>query len=192
MVTMGSDRVERKLAAILAADVSGYSRLMAADEAGTAQALREHLAAVAPIVASHGGRIVKTAGDGVLMDFLSIVAAIECAEAVQKLMADRNASVPADRRMLFRVGVNLGDVLVDGDDILGDGINVAARLENLAETRRDFDLRGCLSSGLRKSIRPFRRCGRAATQEYRARGPGIPGLARYVVRDGRPPRDDFA
>jgi adenylate cyclase len=130
---MGSDRIERKLAAILAADVSGYSRMMAADEAGTAQALREHLAALVPIVSSHGGRIVKTAGDGVLMDFPSIVAAVECAEAVQRLMADRNASVPADRRMLFRIGVNLGDVLVDGDDILGDGINIAARLENLAE-----------------------------------------------------------
>jgi adenylate cyclase len=132
MAITGADG-ERKLAAILAADVSGYSRLMAANEAGTARALREHLEAVASVVSTRGGRIVKTAGDGVLMDFSSIVAAVECAESIQRLMAERNAGLPPDRRMLFRIGINLGDVLVNGDDILGDGINVAARLENIAE-----------------------------------------------------------
>jgi TolB-like protein/class 3 adenylate cyclase/Tfp pilus assembly protein PilF len=133
MVTPGQGRIERRLAAILAADVAGYSRLMGADEAGTAQALREHRAAVDPIVASHGGRIVKTTGDGVLLEFSSIVAAVECAMAVQKLMAERNSNVPEDRRMLFRIGINLGDVLIEGDDILGDGVNIAARLEGIAE-----------------------------------------------------------
>ena len=125
--------MKRRLAAILAADVAGYSRLMGADETGTALALREHLAAINSIVAGHGGRIVKTAGDGILLEFTSIVAAVECAMAMQKLMAERNAEVPQDRRMLFRIGITLGDVLIEGDDILGDGVNVAARLEGIAE-----------------------------------------------------------
>jgi TolB-like protein len=127
------ERVERKLAAILAADVAGFSRLMGADEAGAARGLREHRAAVDPIVARHGGRIVKTTGDGVLLEFPSIVAAVECAVAVQEVMAERNAEVPQDRRMLFRIGINLGDVLIEDDDILGDGVNIAARLEGIAE-----------------------------------------------------------
>jgi adenylate cyclase len=130
---MPPERVERKLAAILAADVADFSRLMGADEAGTARGLREHRAALDPIVASHGGRIVKTTGDGVLMEFPSIVAAVECAVVVQKLMAERNANVPEDRRMLLRIGINLGDVLIEGNDILGDGVNVAARLEAIAK-----------------------------------------------------------
>jgi adenylate cyclase len=130
---LARERAERRLAAILAADVAGYSRLMGADEAGTARVLREHRAAVDPVVSTHGGRIVKTTGDGVLLEFLSIVAAVECAVAVQKLMAERNADVPEDRRMLFRIGINLGDVLIEGKDILGDGVNVAARLEAIAE-----------------------------------------------------------
>jgi TolB-like protein/class 3 adenylate cyclase/Flp pilus assembly protein TadD len=128
-----AEPVRRRLAAIVAADVSGYSRLMGLDEVGTAEALRQHRAAVDPIVARHGGRVVKTTGDGVLLEFPSVVAAVECAVAVQKLMAERNADVPEDRRMLFRLGINVGDVLVQGDDILGDGVNVAARLEGIAE-----------------------------------------------------------
>ena len=120
MTKPGQGHTERRLAAILAADVAGYSRLMGADEAGTAQALREHLAAITPIVTSHSGRVVKTTGDGVLLDFSSIVAAVECAAAVQQLMAERNAELPQDRQMLFRIGVNLGDVLIEGEDILGE------------------------------------------------------------------------
>jgi TolB-like protein len=123
----------RKLAAILAADIAGYSRLMGLNEAGTAKALREHRAAIDPILAGHSGRIFKTTGDGVLVEFPSIVAAVESALAVQKLMAERNADVPEDRRLRFRIGINLGDVLIEGDDILGDGVNVAARLEGIAE-----------------------------------------------------------
>ena len=130
---MSPERIERKLVAILAADIAGYSRLMGVDEVGTARALREHRAAVDPIVTSHGGRIVKTTGDGVLLQFPSVVAAVECAVAVQNLMAERNADVPQDRRMLFRMGINLGDVLIEDDDILGDGVNIAARLEGIAE-----------------------------------------------------------
>jgi TolB-like protein/class 3 adenylate cyclase len=133
MVVERQNRVDRRLAAILAADVAGYSRLMGLDEVGTAQVLREHRVAVDALVAKHGGRIVKTTGDGVLIEFHSVVDAVECALTIQAVMAERNEGVPPDRRMLFRVGVNLGDVLVEGDDILGDGVNVAARLEGIAE-----------------------------------------------------------
>jgi len=133
MATERQSRVERRLAAILAADVAGYSRLMGLDEVGTAQVLREHRVAVDALLAKHGGRVVKTTGDGILIEFHSVVDAVECALAIQAVMAERNEGVPPDRRMLFRIGVNLGDVLVEGDDILGDGVNVAARLEGTAE-----------------------------------------------------------
>ena len=123
----------RRLAAILAADIAGYSRLMGEDEAGTARAVREHHAATGPLVAKHGGRIVKTTGDGVLIEFGSVVGAVECALALQQLATERNASVRSDRRMEWRIGIHLGDVLVEGDDILGDGVNIAARLEGIAE-----------------------------------------------------------
>jgi adenylate cyclase len=130
---MAQQRVERRLAAILAADVAGYSRLMGLDEAGTARRLRDHLAAMRPIVGKHDGRIVKTTGDGVLIEFPSVVAAVECAIKVQKLMARRNAKLTAEQRVLYRIGINLGEVLVERDDILGDGVNIAARLEGIAE-----------------------------------------------------------
>src|SRR5438034_8500069 len=123
----------RRLAAILAADIAGYSRLMGADEAGTARALREHRAAADPLVAEHGGRIVKTTGDGVLIEFGSVVGAVDCALALQQLAAERNSGIAGERRMEWRIGVHLGDVLVEGDDILGDGVNIAARLEGIAE-----------------------------------------------------------
>ena len=123
----------RRLAAILAADVVGYSRLMGDDEAGTARAVREHRAAATPIVRGFGGRLVKTMGDGVLLEFPSVVAAVECAIRMQQQMAERNEGVPEVRRILYRVGVNLGDVLIDGEDILGDGVNIAARLEAICE-----------------------------------------------------------
>src|SRR5271165_4997639 len=123
----------RRLAAILAADVVGYSRLMGEDEAGTARAVSEHREAARPTIAGLGGRIVKTTGDGLLLEFPSVVAAVECAIAIQKLMAERNAETPEARRILYRIGVNLGDVLIEGDDILGDGVNIAARLEGICE-----------------------------------------------------------
>ena len=130
---MAEERVQRRLAAILAADVAAYSRLMGADEVGTARTLREHRKVTDPLVAKHGGRIVKTTGDGVLLEFPSVVDAVECAVAVQAVMAQRNEGIPQDRRMLFRIGINLGDILIEkGDDILGDGVNVAARLEGIA------------------------------------------------------------
>jgi TolB-like protein len=106
---------------------------MGLDEVGTARSLREHRKVTDALVAKHGGRLVKTTGDGVLLEFPSVVDAVECAVAVQAVMAQRNEGVPEDRRMLFRVGINLGDILIEGDDILGDGVNVAARLEGIAE-----------------------------------------------------------
>jgi class 3 adenylate cyclase len=113
-------RVVRRLAAIVAADVAGYSRLMGLDEVGTARTLREHRKVTGALVAKHGGRLVKTTGDGVLLEFPSVVDAVECAVAVQTVMAERNEGVPDDRRMLYRIGINLGDILIEGDDILGD------------------------------------------------------------------------
>jgi TolB-like protein/class 3 adenylate cyclase/tetratricopeptide (TPR) repeat protein len=127
-------RVQRRLAAILAADVAGYSRLTGADEEGTIarlRALRREL--IDPTIASHGGRIVKTTGDGILIEFASVVDAVRCAVEVQRGMASRNSDVAQDKRIEFRVGINLGDVVVEGDDLLGDGVNVAARLEGIAE-----------------------------------------------------------
>src|SRR5215467_1115750 len=106
---------------------------MGLDEVGTARTLREHRAVTDALVAKHGGRVVKTTGDGMLLEFPSVVDAVECAIAMQGVMAQRNEGVSQDRRMLFRIGINLGDVMIEGDDILGDGVNVAARLESIAE-----------------------------------------------------------
>jgi adenylate cyclase len=124
----------RRLTAILVADVAGYSRLMGADEEGTHERLKEHLRdLVYPKIKEHRGRIVKNTGDGFLAEFASVVDAVRCAAEVQRGMANRNAETPEDKRIVFRMGVNLGDVIIDGDDIYGDGVNIAARLEALAE-----------------------------------------------------------
>src|SRR5205807_3805201 len=123
----------RRLAAILAADVAGYSRLMGADEEGTLErlkALRREL--VDPKIAEHKGRIVKTTGDGMLVEFASVVDAVRCAVAVQQAIPEREADVAADDRIELRIGINLGDVIVEGDDLYGDGVTVAARIEALA------------------------------------------------------------
>jgi adenylate cyclase len=126
--------MQRRLAAILAADVVAYSRLMAEDEAGTLDALKEHRRElIDPTIARHNGRTVKLMGDGALVEFASVVDAIACAAEIQAAMAGRNTGVPEARRITFRIGINLGDVIVEGDDIYGGGVNVAARLEALAE-----------------------------------------------------------
>src|SRR6266576_5652013 len=126
--------VERRLAAILAADVAGYSRLMGADEEGTHERLKAHLRElVQPKIKEHRGRTVKNTGDGLLAEFPSVVDAVRCAVEVQRGVAERNAGTPPEKRIEFRVGINLGDVIAEGEDIFGDGVNVAARLEGLAE-----------------------------------------------------------
>jgi class 3 adenylate cyclase len=131
---LATERVERRLAAILAADVAGYSRLMGADEEGTHERLKAHLRElVDPKIEERRGRIVKNTGDGLLAEFPSVVDAVRCAAEIQHGMIDRNADIPKDKRITFRIGVNLGDVIVEPEDIFGNGVNIAARLEELAE-----------------------------------------------------------
>jgi adenylate cyclase len=131
---MSGDRVERRLAAILAADVAGYSRLIGADEGGTLRALKAIRAElIDPKIAEHRGRLVKTTGDGLLVEFGSVVDALRCATEVQRAMSERNSGVLPDDRIEFRIGINMGDIVVEDGDIFGDGVNVAARLEGLAE-----------------------------------------------------------
>jgi len=131
---MANGNVTRRLAAILAADVVGYSRLMAADELATLQALKGHRKTlVDPTIAHHNGRIVKTTGDGMLVEFASVVDAVSCGVAIQRGMLERNREAPEDRQIVFRIGINVGDIIIDSGDIFGDGVNVAARLETLCE-----------------------------------------------------------
>src|SRR5215468_12359773 len=131
---MAEERAQRRLAAILAADVVGYSRLMEQDEAGTLAALKQRRKEVLePLVAKHQGRIFKVTGDGVLVEFGSAVNAVQCAVDLQQAMAAANGGEPEDRHVVLRIGVNLGDVMVEGGDIYGDGVNIAVRLEALAE-----------------------------------------------------------
>ena len=124
---------QRRLAAILAADIAGYSALMGADEARTVYDLKGHQSAVLPMIQDHGGRIIDTAGDGILAEFSSVVNAIKCAVSIQETMSQRNGEVEQSRRMQYRIGINQGDVVVDENRVYGDGVNVAARLEALAE-----------------------------------------------------------
>lgn len=131
---MADKTVQRRLAAILAADVVGYGRLMNIDEVRTLEALKAHRRElVDPAIAAHHGRIVKTTGDGALVEFASVVDAVGCAVVIQRGMVSRNASVAEDLRIVFRIGINVGDIIIDGDDIFGDGVNIAARLEALCE-----------------------------------------------------------
>jgi class 3 adenylate cyclase/pimeloyl-ACP methyl ester carboxylesterase len=131
---MESHAVQRRLAAILAADVVGYSRLMSIDEMGTLNALKGHRRElIDPVIAGHHGRMVKTTGDGALVEFASVVDAVGCAIVIQRAMIGRNQAVAEDKRIVFRIGINVGDIIIDGDDIFGDGVNIAARLEALCE-----------------------------------------------------------
>ena len=130
---MTSDKVKRKLTAILSADVKGYSRLMGEDEEGTIRTLKAHLEVISGHIEQHQGRIVATGGDSVLAEFASVVDAVRCAVEIQKELRERNRTMAEGRRLEFRMGVNLGDVVEEGDDILGDGVNIAARLEGLSE-----------------------------------------------------------
>ncbi len=150
----------RRLAAILAADISGYSRLMGEDEAATVRDLKAHQAVVLPLVGRYGGRIIDTAGDGILAEFPSVINATECAVEIQTIMATRNEPVPESRRMRFRIGINLGDVIHDETRIYGDGINVAARLEGIAEP-----------GGICISRQVFDQVSRSIKADFQALGP---------------------
>src|ERR1700742_4699065 len=176
------NRVGSRLAAIVAADVAGYSRLMGLDEVCTVRTLREHRKVTDALVEKHGGRLVKTTGDGVLLEFPSVVDAVECAVAVQAVMDQRNEGVPVDRRMLFRIGINLGDVLIEGDDILGDGVNIAARLEGIAEPGGI-----CISSSAYEQVRGKVSVEFADLGEQSLKNIARPVRAYAVIRDGPPP-----
>src|SRR5258706_7978846 len=131
---LSDERVERRLAAVLAADVAAYSRLMGAEEEGTLARLKAvRKAIVDPAIASHRGHIVKTTGDGMLIEFVSAVDAVRSSVEIQRSMAEQNAAVPQDQRIEFRIGIHVGDVIFDDNDIFGDGVNIAARLEGIAE-----------------------------------------------------------
>ena len=130
---MTTQEVKRKLAAILSADVKGYSRLMGEDEKGTVRTLNAYKEVMTGLIQHHHGRVVDAPGDNVLAEFGSVVDAVECAVEIQKELKTRNADLPENRKMEFRIGVNLGDVIEDGEQILGDGVNIAARLESLSE-----------------------------------------------------------
>src|SRR3954471_16534874 len=145
---MEAPPLERKLVAILAADVEGYSRLMETDEEGTLATLSAHRAITDELIAQHGGRIFGTAGDSVLAEFASVFAAVECSIDIQREIAIANKPMPEGRRLRFRIGINVGDVMVKDGDIFGDGVNIAARLEGLAEPGGI-----CISRGVRDHIR---------------------------------------
>lgn len=177
---MAEARVQRRLAAILAADVAGYSRLMGADEEGTLAALKELRRDLAdPKIKEHRGRIVKTTGDGLLVEFASVVDAVRCAVEVQREMASRNARVPEDTRIQFRMGINLGDIIKDGRDIYGDGVNVAARLEALAEPGGI-----CVNRVVRDQVRDKLDFGFEDAGEQRVKNIARP-LRVYHVRPGQ-------
>jgi adenylate cyclase len=160
----------RRLTAILAADVAGYSRLMGADEEGTHERLKAHLGElVDPKIKEHRGRTVKNTGDGMLVEFPSVIDAVRCAVEVQRGMFEREAEVPDERRIRFRVGINLGDVIVEGEDIFGDGVNVAARLEALAEPGGI-----CISRVVRDQIRD------KLPYPFEDRGESVKNIARPV------------
>jgi class 3 adenylate cyclase len=165
-IALATERVERRLTAILAADVAGYSRLTGMDEEGTHARLQDHLRSlVDPEVAEHRGRTVKNTGDGLLAEFSSVVDAVRCALEVQRGMTERNAEVPQEKRIEFRIGINVGDVIIDRGDIFGDGVNVAARLEGVAEPGGI-----CISAGSGH----LQGCRRTAAQEHRTASAGLP------------------
>ena len=196
-----AERVERRLAAILAADIVGYSRLVEQDEAGTLAAIKAlRKRAIDPLLAEHHGRIVKLMGDGAIAEFTSVVDAVACAVAVQKAVTEARGNVPPDRRIVFRIGINLGDVVVEGDDLLGDGVNVAARLEQLCEPG------GVWSPAVRSSPGPLRAalgftgeqqvknlagrcgrigCGRIGAGDCGEGGVGSPAAGRWGPRRRR-------
>lgn len=168
--TTDGPSANRRLAAILAADIAGYSRLMGEDEAATVRDLKGHQAVVLPMVGRYRGRVIDTAGDGILAEFPSVINATECALEIQTVMAARNVGVPEHRRMLFRIGINLGDVIHDETRIYGDGINVAARLEGIAEP-----------GGICVSRQVFDQVNRSLNARFEALGPRtLKNIARPV------------
>lgn len=180
---MASDHPERRLTAILAADIAGYSRLMGTDEEGTLARMKAHRRAlVDPQIEEHHGRIVKTTGDGMLAEFPSVVEAVRCAVDIQRGMIVRNADLAQDRRIEFRIGVNVGDIIIDGGDIFGDGVNVAARLEGLAEPGGI-----CVSSRVHEDVRGRLDVAFADEGEHQLKNIARPVRVYRVQLDAAPP-----
>jgi hypothetical protein len=162
--------MQRRLAAILAADVVGYSRLMGADEMGTITALKSHRRQLIDSgIAEHHGRIVKTTGDGMLVEFASVVDAVGCAVKIQRSMVGRNAGIAAEKQIVFRIGINVGDIIIDGDDIFGDGVNIAAGWKRFANPAASV-FQGGKRPDQGQAFNVFRRSGRAGREEHRAGG----------------------
>jgi adenylate cyclase len=182
---VAEERVERRLAAILCADVAGYSRLMSADEEGTLAVLKsDRRELIDPLIAQHRGRIFKTTGDGLLIEFASVVDAVRCAVVVQQGMADRNANRPEPERIRFRIGINLGDVIHDEGDIFGDGVNVAARLQTLAEPGEI-----CVSASVREQVGEKLPIGFADRGEHGVKNIARPVRVYRVDKRGEPRAD---
>ena len=182
--------VERKLAAIFAADVAEYSRLMGLDEVGTWRRLQAYRTILDRLIAAHRGRIFNTAGDSVVADFASAVDAVECAVAVQEAIEKENEDRPAAEQMRFRIGIHLGDVIVEGTNLFGDGVNIAARLQALAEPGRNLPFRRGARPDRLSAADCVDRARRAAGQEHRRAGARLQGRrsARPRVSAVRPPR----
>lgn len=193
---MSSERVERRLTAILAADVAGYSRLTGLDEEGTHARLQDHLRSlVDPKIAEHRGRVVKNTGDGLLAEFASVVDAVRCAVDVQRGMAQRNSDVPQQKRIEFRIGIHVGDIIIDHGDIFGDSVNVATRLEGLAEpggicvsTRVQEDTRGKLEITFEDAGEQSLKNIGWPVRVYRVRPSGAAGSSRPPCRCRISPR----
>lgn len=185
---MEAPRLERKLVAILAADVEGYSRHMERDEVGTLATLSSHRLVVDELIGSYGGRITGTAGDSVVAEFASVVEALDCALEIQEKLAAANAGLPADRRLQFRIGLNVGDVMVKDGDIFGDGVNIAARLESLAAPGGV-----CISRGVRDHVRKIGRYAFEDLGEQTVKNIAHPVRAfRVRPADGAEPVEDEA
>ena len=185
---MAEARVERRLAAILAADVAGYSRLMAVDEEGTLAALKAaRREIIDPEIGEHRGRIVKTTGDGALVEFASAVEAVRCALEIQRAMAGRNADVPDNRRIEFRIGINVGDVIINEGDIYGDGLNIAARVETLASPGAI-----CLSENAYQQIKGKLTLEVSDMGEHQLKNIAQPVRVFNVRLDGTPARPPLA
>src|SRR5262249_18856755 len=176
---MAEERVNRKLAAILAADVVDYSRLMGADEEGTLAALKQHRQTIFdPAVAAHNGRIVKLIGGGTIVEFGSVIDAVNCALSVQRPDDALPDEILRRPKIVLRIGINLGDVIIEGDDIYGDGVNIAARLEPLAEPRRHLRFLDRQRKRWQSNRRPFPRRRRHYRQEYQPADPNLEMASR--------------
>jgi class 3 adenylate cyclase len=181
--------VERRLAAILAADVVSYSRLVREDEASTLAALKAHREELfEPKLAQYHGRIVKLMGDGVLAEFPSAVEAVQCAIEIQHAMGERNAGTPEDQQIVYRVGINIGDIVVEDDDIYGDGVNVAARLEGLADASGICVSRNVYNQVKDKLDLTFEHLGEKEVKKHRRASHGLPRRARRQGGGNRNPR----